>query len=118
MTELLSIFYCLTVIVTHTFIPVKVTAYSARMSETDSTPTITASNKKVKEGYIALSRDLEKRFKLKFGDKIYLSNIGVFEFQDRMHRRKRNQVDIFMKSTKKAKEFGVQKGMLIVKRVK
>ena len=43
--------------------PIKVhvtlTAYSARKCETDSTPTITASGKKVRPGIVALSRDME-----------------------------------------------------------
>jgi len=93
---------------------VKITAYTARVQETDSTPTITASNKRVKEGYVALSRDLERRYNLKFGDRIYLERYGIFEFQDRMHRRKRGQVDIYMSSLKRAKQFGVKSGQLLI----
>ena len=97
-------------------LPVKMTAYSARVCETDSTPGITASNKKVKEGYIALSRDIERDFSLHFGDKVYVNGIGVFEFQDRMHKRKKRQIDIFMKSTKNALKFGVKKGLILIER--
>jgi len=100
----------------HTVLPVKMTAYSARVCETDSTPNITASNKRVKVGYIALSRDIEKDFRLRFGDKIYVKGVGVFEFQDRMHRRKKRQVDIFMHSTKRALKFGVKKGLILIER--
>jgi len=100
------------------FIPVKITAYSARVQETDSTPNITASNKRVRVGYVALSRDLERDFNLRFGDKIHIHKIGTFEFQDRMHRRKKRQVDIFMKSTRKALKFGVQKGLITFKKRK
>ena len=99
-----------------TGIIVTVTAYSAEVNQTDSTPHITASNKHVKEGYIALSRDLEKDLGLHFGDLILLEGgiYGIFEFQDRMHKRKKRQVDIFYYSTKKAIEFGVKKATLRV----
>lgn len=117
MTNLfISLFIVIELIAVNHFVPVKITAYSARVQETDSTPNITASNKRVKEGYVALSRDIERDFGLRFGDKIHVHNIGTFEFQDRMHRRKRRQIDIFMRSTKKALRFGVQKGFVVFKK--
>jgi len=114
----ISLFLIVEAFVFHHFIPVTLTAYSARVRETDSTPNITASNKRVKEGHVALSRDLERKFGLRFGDKINIHKIGIFEFQDRMHRRKKKQVDIFMKSTKMALKFGVKKGFIILKKKK
>jgi len=93
---------------------VKVTAYTARVQETDSTPTVTAFNTRVKKGTIALSRDLEKKHSLKGGDRVFLDCFtdkmysGIYVFNDRMHKRKRNQVDIFMNSLKKAKKVGVK----------
>jgi len=77
-------------------IPVKVTAYNPVRSQTDSSPLITASNKRVRNGMVALSRDLEREFSFRFGDTVYLYGIGRFVFEDRMHRRKRRQVDILM----------------------
>ena len=97
-------------------IPVTVTAYSPRICETDDSPTITASNKKVKEGYVALSRDIEKKYRLKFGDKVYLEGYGEYQFEDRMHRRKRKQVDIFMHSTKEALKHGRKKSILVIRK--
>lgn len=92
---------------------VEVTAYNAEVGQTDSTPTITASGKTVKIGYVALSRDLEKKYNLKFGDIIYIpilnryKNYPVFyEFQDRMNKRIKNSVDIFLWDKKKALRFG------------
>ena len=93
---------------------VKVTAYTARVQETDSTPTVTAFNTRVKKGTIALSRDLEKKHSLKSGDRVFLDCFtnkkysGIYVFNDRMHKRKKNQVDIFMNSLKKAKKVGVK----------
>ena len=92
---------------------VKITAYTARVQETDSTPFETSFGR-VKEGGIALSRDLEKKYKLKEGDRIYLDCFtdkrysGIYSFNDRMHKRKKNQVDIFMLSLKKAKRVGIK----------
>uniref|UniRef100_A0A6M3L686 3D domain-containing protein n=1 Tax=viral metagenome TaxID=1070528 RepID=A0A6M3L686_9ZZZZ len=93
---------------------VKITAYTARVQETDSTPTVTAFNTGVKEGIIALSRDLEEKHSLKGGDRVFLDCFtnkkysGIYVFNDRMHKRKRNQVDIFMNNLKKAKKVGVK----------
>lgn len=87
---------------------VTVTAYNACPSQTDDTPTICAWGDKIHPGVIAVSRDLEKlgitRYK-----KIYIEGMGIKIVKDRMHYRKRNQIDIYMDSLKKAKEFGVQK---------
>jgi len=92
---------------------VEVTIYNAEESQTDSTPLITASNKKIKLGYIALSRDLEKKYNLKFGDIIYIPILNnyrnypiFFEFQDRMNKRFTNSVDIFLWDKEKAIRFG------------
>jgi len=95
-------------------IPVKVTAYNPVRSQTDSSPHITASNKLVRLGMVALSRDLEREFGLMFGDTIYLDGIGSFVFEDRMHRRKRRQVDILMFNPIEARKFGVKKSYLFI----
>ena len=85
---------------------VVVTAYSPSIGQCDSTPFITASNTRVRKGIVALSRDLEKRYGLKFGDEIRLRGLGVYEFADRMHKRWRNKVDVFMWEKGKAVKFG------------
>ena len=95
---------------------VTITAYSPRKGETDDTPFTTASNKRVREGFAAISRDLEKELSLRFGDTIFIEGYGYFQFEDRMHKRKKKQVDIFMFDTKKALKFGKQKGYLIIER--
>ena len=93
-------------------IEVSVSAYTPTHKECDSTPLITASNKKVRKGIVALSRDLERKFNLRFGDKIKLYGIGTFEFQDRMHKRWKKRVDVFMWNKKKAFEFGRKNGVV------
>ena len=93
-------------------IPVKVTAYNPVRAQTDSSPLITASNKRVRAGMAALSRDLEREFGLRFGDTIYLYGLGKFVFEDRMHRRKRRHVDILMFNPVEARKFGVKSSYL------
>ncbi|UCD70671.1 MAG: 3D domain-containing protein [Syntrophobacterales bacterium] len=95
-------------------VPVKVTAYNPVRSQTDSSPHITASNKRVRVGMVALSRDLEREFGLTFGDTIHLNGIGSFVFEDRMHRRKRRHVDILMFNIMEARKFGVKNSHLIL----
>ncbi len=95
-------------------IPVKVTAYNPVGSQTDSSPLITASNKRVKAGMVALSRDLEREVGFQFGDTVYLDGLGKFVFEDRMHRRKRRHVDILMFNPIQARRFGVRSSYLFV----
>ena len=97
-------------------IEVTVTAYTPTVGETDDTPYITASNTRVRNGIVAISRDIEKKYNLKFGDKIHLEGIGTFEYQDRMHSRWKKRVDIFMYSNKKARQFGKRQTILKIRR--
>jgi len=95
------------------YITVTVSAYNPLPSQTDDTPLITASNSFVREGICALSRDLEKRFDLRFGDLIHLEGIGACQFQDRMHWRKRKAVDLFMWEKSDAVQFGKQQAWMM-----
>jgi 3D (Asp-Asp-Asp) domain-containing protein len=95
-------------------IPVKVTAYNPVRSQTDDSPFVTASNKRVKVGMVALSRDLEREFGFAFGDTVYLHGFGSFVFEDRMHRRKKRHVDILMLDSMEARRFGVKNSYLLV----
>ena len=84
---------------------VTVTAYSPRMRETDSTPFTTASNRPVRQGIVAVSRDLFDSGWV-FGRKVYLAGLGLFTIDDLMAAGKRNQIDIFMDDTDAALGFG------------
>lgn len=97
-------------------LPVRVTAYPPLSRCTDSTPYVTASNQRVRDGIIAVSRDIEQRLGLRFGDRVRISGIGEFEFQDRMHPRHTGAVDIFKWCPKECRRFGVQQAMLEVVR--
>jgi len=92
-------------------INVKATAYNSVVRQTSANPFIAAWGDSLKPGMksIAVSRDLIKLglkhntpIKIEGFDSIYLVN-------DKMHRRKRNQIDIYMGTdVRKAKEWGVK----------
>lgn len=94
---------------------VTVTAYHPGVRAPDSRPGITASGLRVREGMVALSRDLEYILDLEFGDRIRLEGLGIYEFEDRMSPRKRMVADIFMNSYRKARRFGVKRNVLLIK---
>jgi 3D (Asp-Asp-Asp) domain-containing protein len=92
---------------------VTVTTYTINESETDSSPTITASGFEVsrtnpkKHRIIAVSRDLKK--KLRFGDKVRITGIGklsgVYVVRDLMHSRWKHKVDILINPMDKHTKF-------------
>jgi len=74
---------------------------------------ITASTEKIKPGYIALSRDIEKQHGLKFGDLIYFEDeTEPYVFMDRMPLEWKRHADLYSRRCKDAKEYGVQKRMV------
>ena len=86
---------------------VKATAYNAMPAQTDDTPTICAWGDRVRPGIIAVSRDLEKQG-LTRGREVDIQGFGKMVVLDRMHKRKKNQIDIYMEKYEDAIEFGVQ----------
>jgi len=83
---------------------VTITAYSSRPEETDSTPFIAASGKRVHDGMVAanwLPMGTKVRIPALFGDKIFV-------VEDRMHARNAEKLDIWFASTDAARNFGVK----------
>jgi len=78
---------------------------------------ITASGRKVREGMVAVSRDVERTLNLAFGDRVLLHGLGVYEYQDRMAGRMRKKADVFLNSDHKARRFGVRRQVVLVKLV-
>jgi len=84
-----------------------ITAYSADKHQTDDTPTITASNQKVREGIVANNC-------LPFGNRVIIGD-KIYEVQDRMNPRYGcERFDVFMRDYKSAKEFGVRELPVLV----
>ena len=83
-------------------IRVAITAYSSCPSETDGDPYITASGNWVQDGIVAANF-------LPFGTELKIPELygsKIFVVQDRMHPRKKYQVDIWFPSKAGAIEFG------------
>lgn len=91
---------------------VKVSAYNATKAQTDGHPSIAAWGDTLKPGMkcIAISRDL-LRLGLKHNSPVKIEGLdSIYLVKDKMHRRKRKQIDVFMgKDIKKARHWGVQR---------
>ena len=91
-------------------IKVVVTGYSSTPDQTDDTPFITASGKRVKDGIIAANF-------LKFGARVQIPELygdKIFVVEDRMHRRFNNRVDIWFTSRHTALKFGKQEVEIVI----
>ncbi len=87
-----------------------VTAYSSVPEETDSTPFVTASGYKVRDGIIAANF-------LPFGTLVMIPDIfgdKVFTVLDRMHKRKEGFVDIWMPTKEDAVNFGIRQTEIVI----
>ncbi len=82
-----------------------VTGYSSTEDQTDSTPFLTASQKRVRRGIIAING-------LPFGTKVRMPELfgdEVFDVQDRMHSRKGvRHADVWFEDTQEAIRFGAK----------
>ncbi|MBI9082700.1 MAG: 3D domain-containing protein [Desulfobacterales bacterium] len=92
---------------------VTVTAYTPRAAETDSTPELTAIQRRVKPGTVAVSPDLLAQG-WTFGRKVYIEGIGVLVIGDLMHPKWTDSMDVLLFDLKAAREFGRQENLLAV----
>jgi 3D (Asp-Asp-Asp) domain-containing protein len=100
-------------LVTYTQRTVVVSAYTPRKIECDDDPYITASGLRVREGCVAVSRNLFWEG-WTYGKKIYIDQIGIFTITDVMNERWTDRIDVFMWSLDRAKLFGVKKDIKVV----
>lgn len=85
---------------------VTVTAYNNLASQCDSTPNICAWGDRIKPGVIAVSRNLLGEG-MGRNTKVYIPGYGSFVVLDKMNKRYRDRIDIFVGSNiSKAMEFG------------
>ena len=84
-------------------------AYNSTVAQTSGKPQITAFGDSLKPGmkYIAVSRDLLRKG-LKHNTPVVIEGFeGVYLVKDKMHRKWRNHIDIYMgKDIEAAKEWG------------
>lgn len=84
---------------------ITVTAYSSTMDQTDDSPFIMASGRRVYDGAIAanfLPFGAKVRFPELYGEKI-------FTVEDRMNKRHSYKMDVWMETRRQALNFGVKK---------
>ena len=88
----------------------RITAYSSSPDETDSTPFITAMGTEVHDGIVATNI-------LPFGTKIQIPSLfgdKIFTVEDRMNRRMKDVMDIWMPSKEKALRFGANYADIVI----
>lgn len=94
--------------------PLVFTAYNALVGQTDDTPNITASNKEIFPGVLALSRELITRYgyggNIKYGDKVWV--VVPMQVEDTMNKRWRGRGDVYMLNYDEARQFGRRSGIL------
>jgi 3D (Asp-Asp-Asp) domain-containing protein len=94
--------------------PLIFTAYNAMVSQTDDTPNITASNKEIFPGVLALSRELITRYghggDIQYGDKVWM--VVPMQVEDTMNKRWRARGDVYMMDYDEARRFGRREGIL------
>lgn len=86
-----------------------ITAYNADPNQTDDRPREAASGKEVFDGMIA-SNDF------KFGTKIRIPELfgdKIFTVEDRMHKRKKGMMDVFMEDYAAAVQFGAKHNITV-----
>lgn len=83
---------------------ITITSYNNTKAQTDSTPNIMASNRVVYEGAVAVSRDIKKKYKLHYGDILYIPVLDkYFVIEDLMNKRFSNRIDIFTYDEKQSR---------------
>lgn len=76
---------------------VTVTSYNNHKNQTDNTPNVTSTSRPVREGIVAVSRDLLKNGTVKYGDLLYIDCFDKwYTVEDTMHDRFTKHVDIFL----------------------
>lgn len=105
---------------------VKVTAYNNLPEQTNSKPNIGASNRKVFEGSIALSRDILREYNVKYGDVVCITEKDTcYIVEDTMNKRFDNQnspasgwkADIFMYDREEALKVNFKSDLLLIKQL-
>lgn len=99
-----------------------ITAYNAVPNQTGPHPYTMASNRPVYEGAVAISQDIIDKYKLKFGDIVYIPSLdSYYIFEDKMaYGRKKDErvitetIDIFMYSYDEAKKFHLKDNHVIL----
>ena len=95
---------------------VDITGYNNVLRQTDSTPDITASQRLRYEGMIAISRDFQKKYHVRFGDYIYIEKLDSwFVVEDVLNKRFSKRIDVFTFDEKRAREITTVSNIIVFK---
>lgn len=76
---------------------VTITSYNNHENQTDDTPNITATNRPVREGMVAVSKDFLTNNWAKYGDLVYIDCFNRwYVIEDVMNQRFEKRMDIFL----------------------
>lgn len=82
-----------------------VTSYRSTPTQCDLTPYHTSTGERVCQDGVAVSQDLLRSGKVKYGDWVWVESIGLKRVKDTMNHRHKNHIDIWVKTLKEEKEF-------------
>lgn len=98
---------------------ISITSYNNESNQTDDSPNIMASNRLVYEGAVAISRDLKTKYKLKWGDIIYIETLQrYFVIEDLMNEKFNNRLDIFSFDKNWSKNVHLKNQSIIIYKIK
>lgn len=98
---------------------VKITSYNNHVDQCDASPNIMASNRLVYEGAVAISRDLKKKYGLKYGDLVYIDIFKKYYIiEDLMNERIKNTIDIFNFDEEWSKTIHLKNQKVIIYKIK
>jgi 3D (Asp-Asp-Asp) domain-containing protein len=90
------------------------TSYRSVPSQTDNSPWITSIGERVSIRGCAVSQDFLKSRELKYGDLLYIENIGFRFINDTMNARYKKSIDIWVATEQEEKQIGVRKAKVWV----
>lgn len=85
-----------------------VTSYRSVPEQTDDSPWITSTGERVNEHGVAVSQDLLESGMFKYGDLIYVEDIGFKVVNDTMNIRIKNHIDVWVQTYDQEKKFDKQ----------
>jgi 3D (Asp-Asp-Asp) domain-containing protein len=98
---------------------IQITSYNNEVLQTDDSPNITSTNRPVREGIVAVSRDFLKDGYIKYGDLMYIDCFDKwFVVEDVMNSRFEKRVDIFLFDKKESLKINKKCGIEVIHIIK
>lgn len=82
-----------------------ITSYRSVPNQTDNSPYITSIGERVCKDGVAVSQDLLKSKRIKYGDWLYIEGVGLKRVNDTMNIRFKNHIDVWVGSYEEEKKF-------------